>query len=279
MIEIEGQKKEKLGLFFQDYRWNYLVDAVLEDAVVGRALVDNVVDPQAAVLELSKIKLYIPGGDPGHSVVKEFLKGLRGFAAIIPISNSWDSLIQVVFAGKSVALPRYAFTSEGLDLMQLRDLCVKIPDDYRMVPLDLELTHKLKKEKSEFSSDHLVNYESPEDFLTRGFGFCILDKDEIVSVATTFATCQRGIEIQINTRDAYKRQGLATAVAAQIIVHSLEQGLDPNWDAANENSVGLAKKLGYTPQGTYRMYLVAGSKLLAALTKFGLRIKKMLKVD
>jgi hypothetical protein len=97
-----------------------------------------------------------------------------------------------------------------------------------MVPMDILLTRRLVGERTEFSSDHLVNYESPEDFIARGFGFCILDKDEIASVATTFASCEAGIEIQINTREAYKQKGLATAVAARLILPECFQFI-PCW--------------------------------------------------
>ena len=259
MIEIKQEKKEKLGTLFEAYKWNYLVDAVLEDAVISRALADNKVDPQVAVLELSKIKLYNTGGDANHPAARSFLKGLRGFAALVPSSDGWATLIQDEFSGKIVSLPRYAFTSERLDTAHLLELSAKMPEGCRMVPLDLHLSRCLAGERSEFASDHLLNYESPEDFVARGFGFCILDGEEIISVATTFVTCKAGIEIQINTREVHKRAGLATAVAARIMLHSLEWGLDPNWDAANQNSVGLATKLGYTPQGTYTMYVIPGS--------------------
>jgi hypothetical protein len=69
---------------------------------------------------------------------------------------------------------------------------------------------------------------------------------------------------------------LATVAAAALIVHSLEQGLDPNWDAANESSAGLATKLGYTPQGTYPMLFYTGSRVLGAVARAGLKAKDLL---
>ena len=111
--------------------------------------------------------------------------------------------------------------------------------------------------------------------MERGFGFCLLHGDDMASVATTFAICSKGIEIQINTRKEHRRKGLATVVAAQLIVHSLQNKLDPNWDAANESSVGLATKLGYTPQGTYSMVFFTGSRVLSTVVRAGLKVKEM----
>jgi predicted GNAT family acetyltransferase len=113
-----------------------------------------------------------------------------------------------------------------------------------------------------------------EDFVTRGFGFCILQDRRIVSAATTFAICAKSIEIQVSTREKHRGKGLATAVSAQLLLHSLETGLDPNWDADNLRSARLAKRLGYTPQGSYNLWFFAGSRLLMQLVRAGLKIRE-----
>jgi RimJ/RimL family protein N-acetyltransferase len=139
--------------------------------------------------------------------------------------------------------------------------------------MDLNLARQLAAEKSEFSSDHMVNFDSPEDFISRGIGFCIVSGDEIVSAATTFVVCGKGIEIQINTRKQHRRKSLATVVAAHLLLYCLENGLDPNWDAENERSAHLAEKLGYTPQGRYPVWIVARSNLTAFVLRILLKIE------
>ena len=127
-------------------------------------------------------------------------------------------------------------------------------------------------EKSGIAEDHFGNFESLEDFIGRGFGYCILDEDEVVCLATTFLICDKGIEIQIDTRKSHRGKGLATVAAAQLMIHSMENNLDPNWDAANEVSAGLAKKLGYSPQGRYSIVFVAGSRMKAITAKVALKM-------
>lgn len=41
------------------------------------------------------------------------------------------------------------------------------------------------------------------------------------------------------------RQGLAFACGARLILECLQRGLYPSWDAQNEGSLALARKLGY----------------------------------
>jgi hypothetical protein len=257
MIAIDKGDTRKLYKIFDAFKWNYLPDAILE-GTMGRALADDVDNPHVAVLEAPNLKLNILGGDAGHPSAREYIEQLPRMAALLFSSAGWEELVQSVHAGKMIARPRYAFTSEKLDIEQIRTLGSQIPDGYRLAQMDLTLARRLGGEKGEFAEDHMANFGSPEDFIARGFGFCLLRGDEFASVATTFAICHRGIEIQINTREEHQRKGLAAVVAAQLIVHSLQNNLDPNWDAANETSAGLARKLGYTPQGTYPMLFYTG---------------------
>ena len=274
MIEIGGEDRKNLAGLFQGYVWNYLADAILE-GTMGRAIADDAEEPRVAVLQAPHLKLNIVGGDAGHPAARKYLEQLPKHSALLFGAEGWPELVIRVHGGKLIAMPRFAFTSEALDIEHLRELGSRVPDGYRPVQLDLALARRLGAEESRFAEDHMVNFDSPEDFIERGFGFCLLHGEQIASVATTFAVCSKGIEIQINTRKEHARKGLATAVAAHLAVHSLEQGLDPNWDAANDSSAGLAKKLGYTPQGTYPMYFYTGSRALAAVAKAGLKFKEM----
>jgi len=275
MIEIEKADRKGLARLFQGYTWNYLPDAILE-GTVGRALADDAGDPHAAVLEVPSLQLGIVGGDAAHPSARAYVEQIPKQTALFFASEGWEALVQSIHGGSSITVPRYAFTSEALDIEHLRELGSRVPDGYRLVKMDLALARRLGEEKSRFAEDHMRLFDSPQDFVDCGFGFCLLHGHQIASVATTFAICSKGIEIQINTRKEHQRKGLATVAAAALIVHSLEQGLDPNWDAANESSVGLATKLGYTPQGTYLMLFYTGSRVLGAVARAGLKAKDLL---
>jgi len=263
----------RLAPLFDGYDWNYLPQAVLEGAL-GRALADDETEPSIAVLEADSLRLSIAAGDPRHPLARAYLAGLRGPWALIFASPGWENLASRCHAGKLVSMPRYAFSSERLDVGHLRELGSRIPDGYRLERISLDLARRLAWERSEFASDHLLSFTSPEEFVACGFGFCLLTGDQIVSAATTFAVCSRGIEIQISTREKHQHKGLATVVAAHLLLHSLENGLDPNWDAANQASARLAQWLGCTPRGTYQLVLFAGSRFMAAVTRLGLKVKE-----
>jgi len=273
VIEIDKGARTRLAELFRAYTWNYLVDAILE-GTTGRVIADDAGEPHVAVLEIPSLKLSIVGGDAAYPSARQYIERIPKNTALFLGAAGWEELVHSIHGGKLITMPRYAFTSEALDIEHLRGLASRVPHGYRLAQMDLALARRLDAEKSRFSEDHMVNFDSPEDFIARGFGFCLLHGDEMASVATTFAICSKGIEIQINTRKEHQRQGLAMVVAADLILHSLEQGLDPNWDAANESSVGLATKLGYTPQGTYPMLFYTGSRVLGAVARAGLKAKE-----
>lgn len=68
-----------------------------------------------------------------------------------------------------------------------------------------------------------------------------------------------GIEIEIDTKEEHRRQGLAYACGAKLILECLNKGWYPSWDAQNKWSVALAEKLGYHFSHEYPAYEVGNS--------------------
>ena len=244
-----------LSQLYQDYDWNELAEAVL-DGSMGRAWADRAEKPRLGVLEYPLIHLYLVAGDPTLPESRDFLSHLPVPSALVFTAKDWEDILKQVHQKKILEHTRYAFSSENLDQHHLQELASRVPTGYLLQQMHLKQARQLAEEKSRFSEDHFLNFDSLDQFINQGFGFCILHNGAIVCAATTFVISKRGIEIQINTREEHRRKGLATVVAASLMLHSLQKGLEPSWDAANKISASLAEKLGYIPQGTYTMYVV-----------------------
>jgi hypothetical protein len=258
--------RQKAAPLFENFKWNYMPQSIL-DGYHGEVWVDDPDQPNLAMLYLPALNFSIVGGDPSHQAAEAFISGInkRSFLMFADQYDGWNELGKKFHDVAFFEVTRYAFTSENLDLDHLKSLRDRDLGDLSLKGLDLGMVEQLISEKSELSEDHFINFSSAEAFIEKGFGFAILEDERVVSVATTFVVCDGGIEIQINTRKKYEGRGLGTVVATALIVESLERDLDPSWDAATERSAGLAKKLGYTKQGEYPMYIVFGSKLLVKL--------------
>lgn len=138
-----------------------------------------------------------------------------------------------------------------MDYNYIKSLISNLAPEYELRKIDKEIT------QSEFFTKTLYFidcYESEDDFLNRGFGYCILHGERVVCCATSYSIYDGGIEIEIDTDREYRQKGLATVAGAAIIIDCLDRGLYPSWDAGNLISVELAKNLGYVMERPYDTY-------------------------
>ena len=104
--------------------------------------------------------------------------------------------------------------------------------------------------------DLVKQFETYETFERYALGVVAMKGQEIAAGASTYSAYDKGIEIEVDTKEEHRRKGLATACAAKLILQCLEKGLYPSWDAANLWSVALAEKLGYHRGEEYMIYQV-----------------------
>jgi len=250
--ELGRGEREVLIPLFANHRKSFLIDAIVEGHL-GTATVDHPESPHVAMLAYADIVVF--GGNPQHPLARSLTERLPVERAVLPSPMPWNELLADVHGDRLVPIERYAFRDDTLDLDRLRLLAHAAPAGLDVRRIDCTLARKVVGDDSPFLADHVRNFDSPADFVARGIGFCILDDDAIVAAASSYAVCRSGIEIQVNTHPARQRRGLATVASARLIVHTLERGLRAPWDAANEASAALAEKLGYTPAGTYTVWL------------------------
>jgi hypothetical protein len=160
--------------------------------------------------------------------------------------------LEAEFGNRLSPLPFTEFSSQSLDVNHLEKLARELPDDLELRTTDKSLAERLA---SDLNNEYFFeNFESIEDFLKRGMGYCILHKKVIVSAATSMAMCNEAIDIEIETRSEFRRRGLGTIVGAKLVLDCLENGIEPKWLAANVESEKLAKKLGYVEVNTYETF-------------------------
>ena len=95
-------------------------------------------------------------------------------------------------------------------------------------------------------------------YLRRGLGMPVPLEGRLAAGASSYAVCRDGIEIEIDTRPDCRRQGLALACGAGLILECLSRGIFPGWDAHDLRSAALAQKLGYRMEGPYPVFLRIG---------------------
>ena len=113
-------------------------------------------------------------------------------------------------------------------------------------------------EANGWANDLVSQYKDYGTYRKIGLGVVALKDGELAAGASSYSTYEKGIEIEIDTREDYRRKGLAYACGAKLILKCLERGLYPSWDAQNPWSVALAEKLGYHFSHEYTAYEIMG---------------------
>lgn len=194
-------------------------------------------------------------GEPSRELVMykpEWCK--QDFIIMVPQNEAWATLIEECYREKSKKVTRYAIKKEPdvFDKAFLQDVVSKLPNDYEMKMMDEKLFLHCKE--IGWCRDLVSQYSNYEIYCKHGLGAIILKDGEPVSGASSYSSYQGGIEIEIDTKEEYRRKGLAFICGAKLILECLERGWYPSWDAQNKWSVALAEKLGYHFDHEYVAY-------------------------
>lgn len=220
-------------------------------SVMGRVFADSSENPSAAMAILGDFCFF--AGKPNMELVKY---NPRDFMIMVPQNEEWARLIENCYRDKAKSVTRYATKKEpeAFERERLQRAVDNLPNGYELKMIEEDLFYKCR-EKS-WCRDFVSQYADYEKYKKHGLGAVILKDDEIVSGASSYSSYIGGIEIEVDTKEEYRRRGLAYICAAKLILECLSHNLYPSWDAQNKWSLSLAEKLGYHFDHEYPAYEV-----------------------
>lgn len=194
-------------------------------------------------------------GNPNARGVAPLLEMLPADSWLVPASEKWHPLLVASFGERLITHQRASFDSASLSLAHLRSLKTNLPIGLRIVPIDESHVHD---QDGMLYQDLLCKFFTTADFLQQGAGFCLLENEKIIGfAAANYPVRNRVLEVYIrvdyNNDPRHRQKGLGTQLGVTLLEYCLEHGLDPQWDAANDISVRLALKLGYTLHHNWKM--------------------------
>lgn len=255
MIELFSNKRMVLSELFipkdEVCIWSCI------EGIMGRAWINDMSSHSYGLVAVADFLFLL--GNPSNDLSKELINLIETFGRnqiIVFYNNNWEHVILKEFPDNNVPFKRYSFYWEpetfNRTLLEQYACTEDIP--FEIVPF----THKIAELslQNNFTADFCMFYESLDSFIEYGIGFCMIHNNEIITGASSYSTCYGAIDITIGTIKEYRRQGLALKCAAKLILECLERGIYPRWDAANLESVELAKKLGYRYKEEYQVYTI-----------------------
>ena len=244
VFELEDPKKA-VPIFAQ---WKDTDTGILSclDGVMGKILVTDPEQPRSAMAVIGDFAFV--AGEPDL----ELLRGKpERWMLVVPQNEAWASLMEENFAVYKRI--RYAIKKDTkFDRQKLQAMVDALPAGYELRKIDSALYELCRKEED--FEDCVSVFESKEQYLELGRGWAVMKEGKLVGAASSYSRYRDGIEIEIDVAREERHKGLGSAVAAQLILSFLDEGLYPSWDAANKLSVRLAEKLGYEFSREYVCY-------------------------
>lgn len=251
--KVSDDKKEILVRLFSKHNDSLVISCIQN--YFGHAWVNDIENPTSGKI-ISGDFCFLAGEPMRELLVDMPSEYHNNFLILIADSEQWFDLIEKVYAQKCSKEERYALKKEGdiFDRKKLHDFVKSVEPEYEVRLLGKSDYDYVMSQ--EWSRDFCRQFKNYEDYRERGLGAVILHEGEIVAGASSYTSYREGIEVEIVTREDYRRRGLALASGARLILAALERGLYPNWDAQNMMSVGVAQKLGYHFDKPYTVYEV-----------------------
>ncbi len=181
----------------------------------------------------------------------------QDFIIMIPQNEQWAELIENCYHRKAKKVSRYAIKKEKdvFNKGKLQQAVKELPKGYELK--FLEQKEYLLCQQNQWAKDFISQFEDYPTYQKLGVGVVVLKGGELVAGASSYSRYNKGIEIEIDTREDHRRKGLAYACGAALILECLNRDLYPSWDAQNMASAALAEKLGYHMDHAYTAYEVS----------------------
>ena len=244
---MKNANNEKAKNLFQSWTKNMVLYGL--DAGLGQFFMNA---PETSCLYQLGNFLF-PAGQVDPNLWQEFSKKYSlADKVIISQKPSWQEFLDS--KSELQQFTRYAFSDRAdFDTEDLEKWLSMLPANYYLSPIDKESYECLAREA--WSQDLQGDFSDFDQFQAEGgFGFLLYSGEEIIAAVSTGLVYHGVLEIEIATKPAYQRQGLAKILGAQMILEAQKRSLFPLWDAHNEASKKVAESLGYQCLGAYPAY-------------------------
>ena len=248
-IPIEKYEKYRY-LFNKENCPETFLESAFEYKIIP-LFVDNKENPTIAYLNYAFAIFLV--GNPNSENVSSVLESIPERVGIFAKGTKWEKKLREYYGENLLEIKRTKLSHKNLTLEKIKKQEKKLPEGYKLEKVDL----KTLEEMEPILNAHIVMmYGNNKNFFDKGIGFCVKHEERAVSMASAFFSFTDKLEIQVSTIDSpdYRRKGLGTAASLALIKYCLENNIEPHWDAANEASVQMALKIGYTDPESYKIY-------------------------
>jgi hypothetical protein len=246
-------------------------NAIIEGINPGRVFVDDVEAPTSGLIWLGNDDGFIFIGNENNeafnhelnafidqTITPEALKvGLQWFEGVGNHPN-WNATIEKALRNRELgSWNQRVYTLHKLDYTYNHELI--IDPVYEVVKISKQLYEN--KDNAIHNIDFLHSkilefWDSPEMFFTKGLGYGVLYKNQLVSICFSGFVVGNVHCIDIETLKEHQGKKLAQTIAQSFAEDCLLQHLIPYWDCmeSNKPSIAVAENIGFKLAFNYKGY-------------------------
>jgi hypothetical protein len=259
VIKIENQKESFLDLFQHYPVFTLFIEyAILHVDYV--LYVNRLNHPNLIMMHVPPA--FIFAGSPDDNEIEDILRIMNKGAWIVSPNVTFDQWLEKIYGSCMQSHPRILFDEGSLDVNHLKRYIKPLPKELSIVPIEEKhLVNGMIKE--EIINRFFIN----TSLMTHGFGFALVNEEDVVhGFALTNYPLASTHEIEVSYRvgyesfQKYRNQGIGTTLVCTFLIEAIQRGYKPIWDAANEVSAHIARKLGYIDKYQWKMHHIIEQK-------------------
>ena len=253
LYELKGRQRADIITLVQGLASHLSVTAVIEGAVKGEVWVDQPESPTSVYL-ITPEGQYLAGEAHNPAFVQALAQKLQKetWVNFMYDSEKWETAFPILLAGKYARRQKRLYYR--LEALQLKDWRDRLPPDFQMRRVDADFLRQRHLKNFQEVEMRLDDWFGEQNFLTQGFGFCVLHEDIIATRCISDCVSGGICEIGIGTDPTYRRRGLAALTVAATVEYCLQRGLKQVGWHCLENNIGswkTAEKVGFQRRGSF----------------------------
>lgn len=257
MIEIKEHKTEYYRLFDSYDVFQTFLKYAIKD-LSPRIFVDRIDSPRCVVFY--SYPAYFLLGEPDDAITLDIISLFHDNSWVVASSNAWKQAMETHLKNNVVTHQRTLFHYDTLEINRVLMHRKSVSDGLSIVPIQPK--HCLD---GMIYDDVISRFFTVSDFSTHGFGFALVDNQDVCHGFCLTNYPIVGKEVELYFRVGYdsfaehRLRGIGTTLCTYFIEEALKRGYTPIWDSANDISSHIAKKLGYVEAKQWFMYHVVSS--------------------
>lgn len=252
---------------FKELEFNIVIDSVLCGNTHGLVYVDNLNNPETAVLWDKMGELIISGDSSKTGIMKDIDTLIYEFKekAVKREIPSFDLYYSKSFTNKLNQI-RIDQAKRPVQRIVFKFINLKINWHKSITPnctikrIDSKLLNDTSLEYIEHVKGWIHSFwKSENDFISKGIGFCLIENNTILSWCLSVFVSDNNFEFGLATVPYFRRKGYGKLAAAACMEYCLENAITPYWQCDKENipSLRVSEAIGFEISFQYNILRIS----------------------